>query len=250
MSNENSSTNLPLNPGRERQFWIRTYIEPIHVEKFLKTEPWIHHWATCYHDKDFNEQHLPVTPHSHILLYTYDGKTASAVLKRFDGLSREIYKDNPQQTRCEICFAPVRCYRYLLHLDDIDKHLYSPDELHSDNPLYWKKFEQTDGMNGAHNVALSMFQDMKKGVKTVTMLERYGMNFARMRGNIQNLVEQDYYENRQPNYYNRYDYKNEYVSILKCDTNCPYTNEQIELFRRMFEYAESIKFLNEQESED
>ena len=66
-----------------RKFCLRTYISPDKIEIFLRTSPWISHWCYTTHDKDVDDDGNTKISHTHILLYTYSQKTASAIKKNF-----------------------------------------------------------------------------------------------------------------------------------------------------------------------
>lgn len=86
-----SSDNKAFQEKRSRSFCITTYIERNALERFLKSSQWLRHWAYCEHDKDTDEKGNPKTSHIHVILYTYNSKTSSAVKKLFDRYSAQIY---------------------------------------------------------------------------------------------------------------------------------------------------------------
>ena len=109
---------------RDRKFCLTSYIDYNSITHFLKRCEWVQHWAVCYHDSDLNDDGTPKRPHTHILLYTYNAKTASAIKKNFDRYSAEIYRGTdiePQNTLTQICFDMPTQWRYLIHADDRDK---------------------------------------------------------------------------------------------------------------------------------
>ena len=167
------------NPSAEtsRRFFLRTYIDPSVLDKFLKTCPWINKWAYCVHDKDLNEDGTPKTRHTHILLYTYSHKTASAIEKNFDRLDSETRAEGAlaEKTHVEIMRSTVVAWRYLLHLDDADKHRYSDNERICNDVSWWITYERTDGLNDAsNNVGLQMFNDRLNGATVLDMTTKYG----------------------------------------------------------------------------
>lgn len=96
-----SSDNKAFQDKRSRSFCITTYIERNSLERFLKSSPWLKHWAYCEHDKDMDEKGNLKTSHIHVILYMYNSKTSSAVKKLFDRYSAQIYAGTgiePQNT--------------------------------------------------------------------------------------------------------------------------------------------------------
>lgn len=165
---------------------VLTYIEPKYLKAFLNNATWILHWAYCYHDKDVwtaddekvNEKHkegTSKTPHTHIVLYTKDCKTYSAICKQFKKYSVSIYgADKAQNTRCEYCDLNKQ-YRYLLHKDDPDKHPYSPDCLVQDDPLFWEKYDK--GMIDEPNGGYKIVEDILSGIPYRTLAMKYGRDY-------------------------------------------------------------------------
>ncbi len=164
---------------RTRKFCLTTYIDRDAVLKFLEGSEWVSHWAVCTHDKDVTDDGQPKITHTHIVLYTYEGKTPTAVQKLFDRFSVDCYGfDNKQNTMVMPCIDIVAQYRYLLHLDDPKKHRYFDSERITENDAYWRKLERTAGLNdAADNKALQIFNDMLNGVSTHELIVRYGGNF-------------------------------------------------------------------------
>lgn len=177
--------------ARSYAFCLSTYIEFDKVIDFLRGAHWISHWSACPHDKDVwtkkdNEndpshiEGVQKEPHTHIVLYTFNGKSSSSVRKLFDRYSIEIYgADNKQNTLCQVCNDVGAQYRYQLHLDDPDRYPYylTPEIRVTDNSNYWKKFEVTDGMNSPDNKGLAMVEALLSGVPYRTLCEQFGKDF-------------------------------------------------------------------------
>lgn len=172
---------------RVRSFFIRSYIPFDELCKFLRSANWVQHYALTLHDKDLwtaedekaNSKHKvgePKEKHSHIILYTFDAKSSSSVEKLFDRYAVSLNPENPESTRVEIPSSVTSAYRYLRHLDDPDKYQYSVEELVADDPLYWSKHGETDGLNG-DNKGLSMVEDILNGVSERDMCLRYGKEY-------------------------------------------------------------------------
>lgn len=163
-----------------RKFCINTYIAVNELEAFLRTQPWINHWCYTSHDKDEKDDGTVKEFHTHVLLYTYNAKTASAVKKNFDRYEKETCKEGeiPQNTLVQICNDMVSQYRYQLHLDDKDKYQYPFNERYCDDYAWWHKLEVTDGMTDTKNIALAIIDDWKNGATVYELAERYGTNFV------------------------------------------------------------------------
>ena len=165
---------------RDRKFCLITYIDEGRVLDFLRDAEWVHHWSMCTHDKDTDENGKPKEKHTHIVLYTYDAKTCSSILKIFDRFSVAVYGvEKKQNTLVLPCADVVAQYRYLIHIDDPQKHKYDECERLVDNAQYWHKLERTNGLNSVHNnTAIAIFEDMLSGVPTRELIIRYGQNFV------------------------------------------------------------------------
>ena len=129
----------PLEKVRTRKFCLTSYIDRSLLEKFVKQSPFIQHWALCSHDRDIEwdivaDKPIILNPdtgepkikefHTHLLLYTYDAKTSSAVRKIFNRLSAEHYTPLGlplQNTLCQPCTDMVSQWRYLIHQDEFEK---------------------------------------------------------------------------------------------------------------------------------
>lgn len=163
-----------------RRFFIRTYIRPQVIDKFLKTCPWISKWSYCYHDKDKEPDGSLKVAHTHITLYTYSAKTASAIEKNFNRLDAQTRLEGakPEKTHVEIMGNTTIAFRYLRHLDDPDKYQYTEEERISNDKEWWFKYERTDGLNDtSSNSGLAMFLDRLNGATVLEMTERYGRDW-------------------------------------------------------------------------
>lgn len=167
-------------PQRTRKFCITSYIDPTSLEAFVTSSPWIQHWAMATHDKDLEESGEVKKTHTHLLLYTYDAKTSTAVKKIFDRFSNLIYSGTdtpPQNTRVQNLHDVVHQWRYLIHLDETDpnQYHYDPQDRICDNFSYWHNLELSQTMTASdNNKALAMFDDFLAKTPTRVMLERYG----------------------------------------------------------------------------
>ena len=166
---------------RDRKFCLSSYIDRNSLLYFLKRSEWIQHWAICTHDRDIKEDGTPKDEHTHILIYTYNAKTASAIKKAFDRYSNEIYRDTetePQNTLAQICFDMPSQWRYLIHADDCEKAQYDANERFCDDFAYWNKLDISSGMNdSSDNLGLAMLKDYMDGVHPLEMAHRYGKEY-------------------------------------------------------------------------
>lgn len=135
----------------------------------------------CTHDRDIKEDGTPKEVHTHILLYTYDAKTSSALRKIFDRFSAELYEGTDkevQNTMCQVLYDTVYMWRYLVHKDDKDKAQYDDLERICDDFAYWTKLEKSQGMTDSkENMGLQVFNDILDGVTTRELIERYGKDY-------------------------------------------------------------------------
>lgn len=188
---------------RSRKFALITYIDRDSVIDFLKRSEWVCHWAVCRHDRDINSDGSLKKLHTHILLYTYDCKTSSAVNRLFDNFSNELYRNTDtdvQNTLCETCSDVVSQYRYLIHADDDDKVKYEVIERITDNEHYWRNLDLSAGMNSVDsNKALAMFDDYIAGVPIRDMMARYGQNYLMNYPKLKMMREDFYYESEYRN---------------------------------------------------
>lgn len=162
---------------RSRRFNIRTYISPETLHKFLRTCSWLQCWAYCVHDKDRDTDGNLKQKHTHVLLYTYSAKTASAIEKNFDRLDAQTRAENakPESTHVEIMRDTTASWRYLIHADDPDKYQYPDSERIANDKSWWVKYECTDGLNDvANNTGLAMLEDRMSGMSTYDMTVKYG----------------------------------------------------------------------------
>ena len=161
---------------RDRKFSLITYIDEEYLLIYLKTASYIQHWCYIYHDMDLDEKGLPKANHYHVLIYTRDAKTVSAVLKNFNNYSTEVYRfseQGMQNTRCEICTDMVAMYRYFLHLDNPEKYPYSSDRRKHDFIPYWTELENSDGAT-QNNIGLMITTDMLRGMSEFDLIVKYG----------------------------------------------------------------------------
>lgn len=190
-------------PPRVRKFCLISYIDRTAIERFLKRASWVQHWAICTHDKDTLEDGTQKELHTHIVLYTYNAKTSSAVRKIFDRYSAELYKDSdtpPQNTLCHECIDIIAQYRYLIHLDNPEKYQYDEQQRKVDDVHYWYNLEGTQGMTDKEeNTAYAIFCDLRAGTSTEDMVIRYGREYGINSRRYKDLVRDDIWERSRAN---------------------------------------------------
>lgn len=142
---------------RDRKFSLSSYIRPERLEVLLRRSDWIQHWAYCTHDKDVLADGSLKEVHTHVILYTYNAKTSSAIRKIFDRYAVEICEEDeePQNTLCQTCSDMVSAYRYLIHADQKNKAQYEPLQRVCDDYAYWQKLEESCGYNDVMYVHLN-----------------------------------------------------------------------------------------------
>lgn len=230
-----SADNSDFTKRRSRAFALITYIDSNALEKFLKMSPWVRNWCYCTHDRDVKPDKTPKEKHTHVLLYTYESKTSSAVKKLFDRYSESLYYGTgmeAQNTTCQVCFDMVSQYRYLLHLDDKDKYQYEPCCRIVDGLAYWSDLEKTAGMTGADcNKALSMFDDLKSGIGMRDFIVRYGRDGVFLYSRLKDVLIRDEFEQ----ICDKQDIKSLVWLMLE---NSEFSKENIEQFWYMFDFLQ------------
>lgn len=173
-----ADTPQALDKKRVRSFCCITYIHEEALIRFLKMSKWVQHWAICPHDKDLNVDGSPKQDHIHIVLYTYNAHSSSAIQKNFDRYSQQIYQYTDydwQNTLVEECLNMVSQYRYLLHQDNPEKYQYNPIRRKSDSDFYWFNLENTSGLTSViENKGMAIVQDIIDGVSERDLVARYG----------------------------------------------------------------------------
>lgn len=189
---DNNTKSSKPKSKRVRRFALTTYIDESLLLGFLSGLSWVQHWAFITHDKDVTEDGQTKEKHSHVLLYTYEGKTASAIKKNFDNFSREYYQSRglePQNTLAQECYDPSAQWRYLRHLDDLQKYQYAETDVFTDDFAYWNTLSRTDGLtDSANNSGLAILDDYINGTDCYTMAQRYGKEWIYHISHYQNAV--------------------------------------------------------------
>lgn len=183
---------------RVRRFCLVTYIDKEPLERFLRRSAWIQHFAFITHDRDLLDDGTPKEKHTHVILYTYEAKTSTAIKKNFDRYSQELVlgtTKEAQNTLVQKCNDIISQFRYLRHLDDTEKVQYEHCEVVTDNDIYWNDLCRTNGMNDSSvNTGLQMFDDMLDGVSTREMIMRYGKEYIYHARSFKEVVTDHYSE--------------------------------------------------------
>lgn len=120
------SPETQINSKRARTFAVELYPEWENVDEILGN---ILHGAEKYayitHDKDIKEDGIPKKPHIHVYVHNENGSTISAYAKRIGIEQRFIQPVNNHKGML----------RYLIHIDDPDKHQYDRSDIHSNFDL-------------------------------------------------------------------------------------------------------------------
>lgn len=222
---------------RTRRFCLTTYIDENAIYPYLNRLQWVQHFAFIVHNKDKNEDGTTKEKHTHILLYTFEAKTASAIKKNFDNFSAEYYKDKEQEvqnTLVQECHDIVSQWRYLIHLDDKDKYQYDKQDIVCDDLSYWNTLDRTNGMiDHSKNYGLAILDDYLSGTDCYTMAQRYGKEWIYHIAHYQNAVRLMVSEqNRQT-----FGGLAEICQFALSDST--YSEEQITLFFGMLSYIQN-----------
>lgn len=248
--NEKNTQGKKPQEKRSRQFCLVTYIEPSKLEWFLVNSEWVQHWAYCTHNNDLKDDGTLKEVHTHVLLYTYDGKTASAIKKNFDRYSAEITSQGQeaQNTMSQIMHDSGYQWRYLIHKDDKDKYQYSSDLRICDNLGYWSKLERTEGLtDSSFNSGLAMLDDLLNGVCTYKMVQRYGKEYIYHSTHFKNILVDMARESLNGDIKATFNGLHDMCRLALADST--YTEQQLTLFFGMLLYCQS-KFEYKQLSEE
>lgn len=163
---------------RTRYFSCITYIPTNELQVMLDyyvTTNIIRDYAYIYHDRDINSLGEPVTAHTHLLLYTYDAKTFSAIRKMFkhsqNTLVEQIKSDN--------------IYNYLTHTGFEDKFEYSDTDIVSNNLSAWQNGTYD---NSDNSKVCALIQDIHNGTSEFTLMQRYGRDYILNRQKYRNFA--------------------------------------------------------------
>lgn len=184
---------------RSRSFTLTGYHNEHDVVRFLKKQDWIHHWAIATHDKDVAVDGSSKKTHIHVLLYTYDGKTASSILKKFSVFSKEIADSIGEPIdnyRIEIMNDGGAQWRYLIHQDETDptKYHYEPSIRNADDFSYWHNLDKSFNHSDVNNVGYTILQDVINGLSTRELCYRYGKEYIYHSQHYKNVIRDIYNE--------------------------------------------------------
>lgn len=161
--------------SRPREFGLMSYLSEDQIMKvFLEHHIQIRAYAYAYHDMDvFEEGHERAgelkEPHYHIVLYTFNGHSVSAVLRWFMGFKDEEGKNI--NTFAEKCRDRYYLYDYLDHSNSPDKYQYDHSIIVSnDFPFFEGKKDDMDTGN-------LIIEGLKSGQSYEVLRKRFGTHF-------------------------------------------------------------------------
>lgn len=225
-----------------RRFSGHTYMPTEDIIKFLKRSAWIQHWAVILHDKDMHEVNGEMVlkeAHTHILIHTYHQKTASAIVKNFDRLARQLDSENPQNTLMQICSDSHIMYRYHRHLDDANKYQYSECDRIVDDITYWNRLCDTDSMTeSGQNLGLSMVDDLINGASSRAMVERYGKEYIYHQKHIKDVAYSITREESQPPIAQLLD--EDMIKAMLYNDDCPLFRQDVVAFFNVVDYLKKV----------
>lgn len=182
---------------RDRKFSLVSYIPPERIKSFLERSEWVQHWAMCTHNRDVLSDGSIKETHTHIVLYTYNAHTSSAMRKIFNRYATSIVQNDeePQNTLVQVASDMVSAYRYLIHADDPRKVQYELHERIADDYSYWSSLEQSSGYNDVlANSGKKMLDDLLAGTSSYEMVRRYGKEYIYHAKQYREMVETIYTE--------------------------------------------------------
>lgn len=156
-----------------KQYSIVTYLSESQLQevilRFYKSGV-LEHYLYIFHDKDTS------VPHYHIFLVFNIGLRQSQVLLSFDGYQDDTGKNI--NTNIMPVFHPESMFDYFLHNteDSIknNKHLYSDNEVFSDNVDYFRNITQIYKQDSASQILNSLMS----GFTLIELIEMYGRDFV------------------------------------------------------------------------
>ena len=177
---------------RDRKFSLVSYIPPERIKSFLERSEWVQHWAMCTHNRDVLVDGSMKETHTHIVLYTYNAHTSSAIRKIFNRYAASLVQNDeePQNTLAQVASDMVSSYRYLVHSDDPKKVQYEAHERIVDLQSYWSALEQSSGYNDVlANSGKKMLDDLLSGTSSYEMVRRYGKEYIYHAKQYREMVE-------------------------------------------------------------
>lgn len=190
--NDSKSGTKQPKAKRTRRFCLTTYIDDSALYGYLNGLQWVQHWAYITHDKDVKDDGELKEKHTHVLLYTYEAKTVTAIKKNFDNFSAEYYamrSAEAQNTMAQECNDISAQWRYLRHLDDKNKAQYDIQDVVCDDLSYWNTLDKYNGLtDSVGNAGLSILDDYMNGTDCYTMAQRYGKEWIYHISHYQNAV--------------------------------------------------------------
>ena len=246
MARRSTQTDKEKSPS-SRWHRIVTYIPPQYIDECLRyNSSWIKAWATAYHDRDLEGDGTPKQPHTHILLYTYNYKSSSAVKKDFDKYAKYLAKKlqdagdenaTPQNTLTKIADYPVSYFAYLLHENDPDKYRYEPSVRKVSDPSWWKSYDESGGKST--NIALQIFDSLQEGMTTRDLLVNYGCEYAHNHNRYKELLQNFDYENHvRETATKQCDAFEQLISetIIETLENSPFSDQSKREFKEIYNY--------------
>lgn len=188
MSNENSTTNIPLSfdsKKRSRNFSLITYLSKEDLQEVLSFHlENIKAYAYILHDKDNKENHF------HLVLSLYNATTANAVCKWFRGYVDD--KGQPINTIGQCVHDKSAVFCYLTHENAKDKFQYSYDDIIGYNQEFFLDSEEIK----VDSVSMAL-EDLLSGVSVRVLCKRYGRDFIIHSKSILSVAEMIRYEEYQ-----------------------------------------------------
>lgn len=161
--------------SRIRCFALSSYLSESQIMSvILSRNIQIQYYAYAYHDKDTFEEGNPRAgelkePHFHIILYTFNAHSVSAVARWFSG-----FRDDDGiliNTFAEQCYDRFQLFDYLDHSNAPDKYQYPHSIITSNNfPFFEGKDDDLDTGN-------MIIEGMKSGLSYEVLRKRFGTHF-------------------------------------------------------------------------
>lgn len=160
-----------MSKSKNRYYWfsLMSYLSEENIKSVLSFYSFkIRQYAFILHDKDVKDNGDLVEPHYHIVIYTNNAMTCSAVLKLFEGHS--------ENTFIEVVRNKSAINDYLIHKDKNEKYQYPVSDITYSDKKYFDNLSN-DYSDSAENT-LNICLDLIDRVPYVEMIMRYGRDFV------------------------------------------------------------------------
>lgn len=158
--------------------FLVTYLSVDDVaERLLLHQDDIDSYAYIIHDRDIDSDGVLKSVHIHLFIKCFSAHKL--------GVYRKWFSSSDSNCLAKSVYSPSGCLAYLTHRNNPDKFQYSDDDVVSFNcdSLFNVPF-----VDSKINYAMSMIDDIIKGVSVRDMVSRYGMNYVVNRNSLESTA--------------------------------------------------------------